>query len=463
MKKRRSSLLAISVVCIAGLLVGPRVLNWPGAPWNRAAALPLACWRPLQAPIFLAWSSDGKTLVSNYVRQTPELWSADGTPLPRALPVANSGVTCLQGCALSPAGLWFARDADSGVLPGVAVPPRARPTFIHDLPTAGRRIELVDNRTGRVARRLFWPPDTLRRVVLPDEATTFSADGHYAYACAKVGTPHQARGWSRIIGVWDTRIGRLLWTRRFDGFLVEGSEVHPVVTSEGRLLMPSVEVTPRGGVPTPSVEVLPGGAARTLPAETVIQLRDARSLEPIVRLATAPSDKLAYRTPLVAALSRREDLLASSLYSGQFQSKHHVVYLWNAKSGKQFWRWDAGDLYIFRIAFSPDDHWLAVAGIRNRFECARAGRPLNQLLIFDARSGHLMQALDDSTPRQRLALKLALRAQVAMERLPGMARSARGFDIPDLTPFSMAWSPDSRQLAVGYQNGEVRVWPVTAR
>ncbi|MBV9469028.1 MAG: hypothetical protein JOZ57_07255 [Abitibacteriaceae bacterium] len=382
----------------------------------------------------LAFSADGKTLVSMGDAMV-QRWNAQtGKALPvAAIPPVTRRLTGVTQ-VLSPDAKLVACRQRSLV---AATTPQASPLVAHS-------IVVYSIATGRVVTVI---PLLIRKAntVWGVYSTAFSQDGKRLAVVYRVpDTTNLRPGVLTVcIRVWDVTSGRLLWQDVGPHQWVPSSRVALHGARDHALQITSTQGGVRNDLWQIGLQDMPG--RHPLPLHTAA----IKTIAPNWRFLTVSPDE--HR----AAAALRESGLSFNL-----NDEDGTVCLFSAKSGQLFWKQQRG-LAPVTLKFSPDSRILAVGyedynGVDDAFPFYLKGK----LLLWDTRSGRLLADLGEQTPGQHWQERQRrLRARLGLAPVPPFApMTLLPGDSGAVT--SLAFSPDSKRVAAGYEDGEIKIWRV---
>jgi len=289
----------------------------------------------------MAFSPDGRWLVSGSADQLIRVWEVATGHLLRTLEGHTAKVNCL---VFSPDGKLLASGSND------------RTTILWDVAT------------GKAKRRFVAPTREIYQVA-------FSPDGQWL-----------ASGSGEGIALWDVSSGKLLQGFGYGalkghlfGFTPDGHSL--IVESDARIATWSLkheiltwEMPIEKGEPRRILATSGDGRLLALQdSHSNIGIRDARANQEVSKISSEP---VGLRDP--AAFSPDRKILAC-----QSDRKDHAVRLWDVASGSELRA--LGNSLSSALAFSPDGHKLAVA--------------YTSITIWDLASGSLLQEMKPNVER----------------------------------------------------------------
>ncbi|RYG75490.1 hypothetical protein EON80_00500 [bacterium] len=143
------------------------------------------------------------------------------------------------------------------------------------------------------------------------------------------------------------------------------------------------------------------------------------------------------------AFNKDFELLAGTRPLRENAYNSREIFLWGAQ-GQLRWKIQQADFIPRNMSFSPDSRYLAIGGIDQR---TLAQSNDGRLIVYEVATGKVVKELTETT-----WVDYAKRPVMKYTKAP-----TPGFMG---LPIHLAWSPDSRQLAVSYGPQGIRVWKI---
>ncbi len=161
--------------------------------------------------------------------------------------------------------------------------------------------------------------------------------------------------------------------------------------------------------------------------------------------------------------SPKKSLIAAVRNSGISVSEDAILYGFNVKTQQTLWSLEANGLYTQALAFSPDGKFLAWGGRDFERKSATGYYPPGKLLLLDPATGKTIaevteRTLNDLAKQKPIEIATRLGRVFGLKRVSNKEPKSLPGETPDVN--SLAFSPDSKKLAVGYADGSIKLWKI---
>lgn len=281
-------------------------------------------------------------------------------------------------------------------------------------------VRLLDGRTGKPVTSLAFGASV--------EALAFSPDSRLLAGAA-----------DNRVAVWDVAAGTKRWSIAggMSGAERLLFETSLAFTPDGRTLVVAAQQDMSAGGTAGAVALLNARTGR-------VELTLIAGAEPVNGVAVSPDGRR------IAGVT------------GEFESEHPEIYMWDRPSGAVAWTSRADEGPLLAAAFSPDGHTLAVSG---------RSSDGSSVHLLDADSGSLIRTLDHGDTALSVAYArdgdtLASGGLNGMLRLwnpeSGALRARLSGASSPFSVLSVSFSPDGQRLAAASDEGTVRLITMTA-
>lgn len=178
---------------------------------------------------------------------------------------------------------------------------------------------------------------------------------------------------------------------------------------------------------------------------------------------TPVKDKSIYTKWVFLSASPHGSLIAAVNTPTGTMSDEGILFGFNVKTQKVLWRREANGLDTQVLAFSPDGKFLAWGGRDLERKSPSDYYSPGKLLLLDPQTGTIINEVTARTPSDSVKQK-QIETMARLERWLSLKRRSTQLPkhFPGETPWvnSLAFSPDSKKLAVGYADGTIKLWKI---